>query len=98
MIKVETEKGDITLEVRGNLVEILADLTTIIKSIHEKLPDELGETFLNCISECIPKLCKNADHMEEEEESESEKALEEAAKIATALLRWRDGDDFNLPD
>lgn len=100
MIKVETNEGKISIEVRGDLAVILADLTTIISSIYEELPDGHQTAFLDCISECIPNLVRKGKNEEEEESNvkEDNELLEEAAEIAMALLKWRDNGDFNLPD
>lgn len=94
MIKVETESGGISIEVRGELAEILADLTLIMREIYENIDKDLQEIYLECISKCIPNLIRCDDELEEEEEEEVDEdaLLNEAAELAMKLLKWKGSD------
>lgn len=103
MINAKTDMGNIEIEVRGNLPEILTDLTVIMTEIYNNLENEsLKEAYIKCISEYMPNLIMHENHDDSivisEEEENDDKSIEEAADLALLLLKWRNGDDFNIPD
>lgn len=53
MIKAEVDESAISLEVKGNITAILADVSFIISGVYEGLPSHHRETFREVLTHSI---------------------------------------------
>ncbi len=45
MIKAMVDNEKMQLEIKGNIIDILNDITNIVSGIYEELPEEIKEDF-----------------------------------------------------
>lgn len=70
MIKLKTENGEIDLEVQGTIVDIIADTSTILRSIYNSLGKEGADSasgiYKKYLCDRIESMFMNAEELVEE--------------------------------
>ena len=80
MIKATTNKGETKLEINGTLVELMADMTALVKGLYDcisKKDEHSGELFKKFIED--NKLNDMIFNTDEEERNMSKEELKKAA-------------------
>jgi hypothetical protein len=53
MLNAKVGKGEVSLEASGNVSELLADIVTVIRCIHEKLEGDAKEFFEDSLEKAV---------------------------------------------